>query len=472
MVLRKEFNIRGNSGVGQGPSLALNLYSAEQIAERGIVTTATETAVEGAATGFTRGEFVGAVFGALTGIGLVTWAWWKSRIDTTQPPEPSIPPLTPTQLRCLTNPYDTSAECAIVRGAASLIPFSDSFLGNPNAARASAGETTSTPVAALTLSEAATLATPTDLSKPGLWFEPSGRSAILVNGAGLFEIEQWKSSLAIYYTSHKSINLPDRYTRLLLASEANDLAQRLELMLSGQIQLESVRPSYFDKLSGRDKEDTEHKMRWLIEWRERPLRQEATEARHHRGNAMIQKVGHVFPDEDMTAGLMREVEKVRRLADDHHLTYVMISGPAVPDALYMGPDRPTLTPNEFRRSAGQHDPTDPNGVMLSPLAHEELLTLLDTIPGKKIVVMATPYSGNFVEAVRRHSRATDYAVLASTSADEPSVEPMDAPFIKAIAARLIFGEPLSAIRMVRIQDPHNASRSQTPTQFLGFDTVF
>lgn len=49
--------------------------------------------------------------------------------------------MTPNQLRCMTNPYDTSAECAAVRSALSILPFSESWLNtpNPNAARASAG---------------------------------------------------------------------------------------------------------------------------------------------------------------------------------------------------------------------------------------------------------------------------------------------------------------------------------------------
>ncbi len=72
--------IHNNSGFGQEPSLAFNLYSAEQIAaqiaKNGMGPTVVTTAVEGAATGATRGAWWA---GATLGIGLVTWAWWKSR---------------------------------------------------------------------------------------------------------------------------------------------------------------------------------------------------------------------------------------------------------------------------------------------------------------------------------------------------------------------------------------------------------
>lgn len=44
----------------------------------------------------------------------------------------------PAQLRCMANPYDLSSECAMVRIALSLIPFSDSWSPTPNGIRASA----------------------------------------------------------------------------------------------------------------------------------------------------------------------------------------------------------------------------------------------------------------------------------------------------------------------------------------------
>lgn len=44
----------------------------------------------------------------------------------------------PAELRCLSNPYDTSVECAAVRSALALIPFSKSWESSLNAARASA----------------------------------------------------------------------------------------------------------------------------------------------------------------------------------------------------------------------------------------------------------------------------------------------------------------------------------------------
>jgi hypothetical protein len=51
-------------------------------------------------------------------------------------------PMTPGQLRCLADPYNISAECAAVRSAVTLLPFSESHLDNPQAARASAAGAT------------------------------------------------------------------------------------------------------------------------------------------------------------------------------------------------------------------------------------------------------------------------------------------------------------------------------------------
>ena len=150
MGLRKEFNIWNHSGFGQGPSLAFNLYSAkqitEQIAKRGITTTVVETAAEGAVAG-SRASWWGAAAGATLGVGLVTWAWWKSQPEEI-PPTPSKPQheihteiiLLPDDLLCLMNPYDMSFGCLMTRLRIITTAPSKNTTPDPRQTHASASE--------------------------------------------------------------------------------------------------------------------------------------------------------------------------------------------------------------------------------------------------------------------------------------------------------------------------------------------
>lgn len=88
--------------------------------------------------------------------------------NTTPPDEPErdashhIP--SPAELRCMMDPYNTSAECAAVRSALSVLPFSESWLNIPNATRASIDPHThslsETVVGAADLAEEVTPTTP------------------------------------------------------------------------------------------------------------------------------------------------------------------------------------------------------------------------------------------------------------------------------------------------------------------------
>lgn len=52
----------------------------------------------------------------------------------------------PAELRCLSNPYDSSVECATMRSVLTALPFLESPLNTPNAARASAAFATTSSV--------------------------------------------------------------------------------------------------------------------------------------------------------------------------------------------------------------------------------------------------------------------------------------------------------------------------------------
>lgn len=128
-------------------SRAFSLVGASRVASAGTKSLATlRTAAQFAQTA--PGIVSGGAAGGSAGLGLTGIAGpamfiemffaagdapqHKSDNDSVTPPTA----LTPNQLRCMANPYDTSAECAAVRSALAILPFSESWLSNPNAAQA------------------------------------------------------------------------------------------------------------------------------------------------------------------------------------------------------------------------------------------------------------------------------------------------------------------------------------------------
>lgn len=88
------------------------------------------------------------IAGPLTLLGMLFAAGDAPQRETTTEKIVQHPP-SPAELRCLSNPYDSSAECATMRSMLTLLPFLESPSTNPNAVRAAAAipTTSSAPMA-------------------------------------------------------------------------------------------------------------------------------------------------------------------------------------------------------------------------------------------------------------------------------------------------------------------------------------
>lgn len=173
-----------------------------------------------------------------------------------------------------------------------------------------------------------------------------------------------------------------------------------------------------------------------------------------RASLPIDQILRVFPDQDLVTGLENAAEALKT-NDPQQLTYVVI--------LAHGIER-------------DDDPISHNAISMGPpkiLLYSELIRFLDTILGKKVVVMSGCYSGNFIDQIATHPRRTDYAVIADTSADELSVGINQLFFMSELASDLIHERPISHMRRDTVSLSRTlGERTQTPTIFVGFDTIF
>lgn len=172
-----------------------------------------------------------------------------------------------------------------------------------------------------------------------------------------------------------------------------------------------------------------------------------------RSTLPVEQIIRISPDQDLATGL-GNAAKALNTKDPQQLTYIVI--------LAHGIDL-------------DDDPISHNAISMgSPniLLYSELIRFLDTVPGKKVVVMSGCYSGNLIDLVAQHPRRTDYVVIADTSADELSVGINQLMFMSELAGDLIHERPISHMRRGTVSLSRTfGERSQTPTIFVGFDTI-
>lgn len=168
-----------------------------------------------------------------------------------------------------------------------------------------------------------------------------------------------------------------------------------------------------------------------------------------RSTLPVDQVIRIFPDQDLEAAWIRAMRDLNT-GDPQQLTYVAIVAHGV----------------DNEDPAFSHNALSIDGKIFP---FSELIKFLDTIPGKKVVILSSCYSGSFVDHVAAHSRSTDYAVIADTSPDEVSVGINQLTFMHELVVNIIDERPLSHIRW----DTRSLfGHKQTPSIFVGFDTVF
>lgn len=162
----------------------------------------------------------------------------------------------------------------------------------------------------------------------------------------------------------------------------------------------------------------------------------------------IEKLVRIFPDQDFESTFAEAVKDIST-NDPQQLIYIAI--------LAHGVDHRDTTITHGGIAVG-------NKILL----FAELISFLDTIPGKKVLILSSCYSGNLVEHIARHSRRTDYAVIADTSPNEISMGINQMCFIHELTINIIDGRPLSRLRW----DSYDMlGKKQTPSVFVGFDAV-
>lgn len=343
------------------------------------------------------------------------------------------PTLSPDQLRCLADPYNTSAECAAVRSALSTFPTTRTQSESPNAAqaiRSRAPDTALVPLAAhMSTSPTSTSA------EPFAWFEPTGRSLVLVNGKDLDIIRQAQMFRDLFGDS-------TGFSRVTQRGRGSRHLSVLEIALSGKLNLSSITPPKTGSYSV-----PEDMLQFAADSFESAWADIQSASQTNRSDIHIRDVFRVHPDEDIPKGLKAAAKTIATYNNPKHLTYVVVYTHG----------------NEASLNVGA------NGESMS---HQELLKILDGIPGKKIVIVAACYSGEFVRAVREHPQNADYVAIGSTSEGELGINWQDDIFFSGLNQRLIRAEPVSAIQLRAVATPNSLQLGQTPTIFIGFDTIF
>lgn len=167
----------------------------------------------------------------------------------------------------------------------------------------------------------------------------------------------------------------------------------------------------------------------------------AAQALQSGRDCLYPEVHKVFPDEpDMVARFGESVISIANIAAEDDLTLVWIYSHGRGDGFRMGIER--------------------------KMNYSELISLLDQIRGKKIVILCSCYSGNFVRFIEGLSQRESYAVMASTSFMEMGTNWVDDHFHEIVERGLSSGMRFSQIRMGRLRYERD---EQTPTRFLGFD---
>lgn len=264
------------------------------------------------------------------------------------------------------------------------------------------------------------------------WFEPTGRSAILVNGKDLDVIRQ--NALMSRMSSIPTFGY-NRYTQY---SRGNKYLSIFELALSGRLNPESI--------SGGLAPVMDEYIPQIIGSFESVYEDIAVPSLTNRRGIHVEDIIRVHPDENIVQGIRSAAASIAQYNNPMHLTYVIVYTHGEAETLNVG-----LNEEE--------------------ISHRELLEILDTIPGKKIVIMIACKSGNFVKMVQDHSRRTDYVAIASTSEDEMGINWQDDLFLNGLTARLLKAEPVSALQLRKVSTPNFLQEGQTPTIFMGFDTI-
>ena len=146
----------------------------------------------------------------------------------------------------------------------------------------------------------------------------------------------------------------------------------------------------------------------------------------------------VFPDSaDLRGEVLEILAFYRSLADEHSLTLLFIDSHGQPGEV-----------TDFK--------------------YCELLDQMDPIPGKKVIINLSCYSGSLVEVVEERASAPHYAVIASTDAKSLGSNWNNDTILEDLARFISRGSPL---RNFRPREYNDSNCIQTTTVHIPFNVV-
>ena len=111
-----------------------------------------------------------------------------------------------------------------------------------------------------------------------------------------------------------------------------------------------------------------------------------------------------------------------------------------------------------------HGAPDKIGMGDGEIEYRHLLTLLNRISGKKVVVVPSCYSGSILTALEFLAKPEDYVLIASARRQQKAITHGDDDFDMLISNHLYSGEPLS-----KLQLPEELGEDQNPIILGHFD---
>lgn len=255
------------------------------------------------------------------------------------------------------------------------------------------------------------------LARP--FFIPRSRSAILINGKDLDVTRMQK----IAYEKHwETINGYEEYTPY---SKGNHCLYNMEAVLSGKISIDL------------DPEDSRFKQ--LMSFFDYIFPQ----ALRKRKAILIKDIHKITPDQDMEKAFRGASTQIAAKADDRHLTVVHAFSHGEKDGFEMGLDQ--------------------------SISHVQFIDVLDTIPGKKVVILQGCHSGNLINFMQGHPKRSDYAVITSTG-NEVGWNNLEVQFNEILVEQLLQRRRLSDLNLPMLKE--SSETWQKPDVFLGFDAIF
>jgi len=102
------------------------------------------------------------------------------------------------------------------------------------------------------------------------------------------------------------------------------------------------------------------------------------------------------------------------------------------------------------------------------LGYSMILDRLSQLPGKKLIILLTCFSGSFINILKHHRSRNDFVVITSSSADEKATNWGNDAVLKELVSQTMDQVPLSEYRF---NTQVHSGISQTPEVFGYFDLV-